>query len=101
MAADLNGVQEAAVGSDEVAVDGEEAAAINAQEVVTTGVNRDLFGAAAASACAIAAGLQNNNDSSGDSDKDLTLDQLGQHARRNESSLKSTGDEDFIAWQVL
>ena len=97
LAADLNSVQEAAVDGEEAAVDGEEAAV----EVAATGVNRDLFGAAAASACALAAGSQNNNDSSGDSDEDLTLDQLGQRARRNESNLKTTGDEDFTAWQVL
>jgi hypothetical protein len=79
MTADLNGAQEAVVVGEETAVDGDKAAAINAQEVVT-----DLFGAAAASGCAVAAGSQNNNDSSGDSDDDLTLDQLGQHAQRNE-----------------
>ena len=96
MAADLNGAQEAVVDGEEAAVDGDEAAAINAQEVVT-----DLFGAAAASACAVATRSQNNNDSSDDSDNDLTLDQLGQHVQRNESNLKTTGDEDFTAWQVL
>ena len=115
MADNVNGVQEAAVDGEEAAVDGEavavdgdeavvdgdEAATINAQEAVTTSLNRDLFGAAAASACAVAAGSQHNNDSSGDSDEDLTLGQLGQQARKNESNLKTTGDTDFTAWQVL
>ena len=103
MGTPLNNVQEAAVDGEEVTVDaGEKVATINAQEV--TGVNRDLFWAAAASACAVAGGSQNNNESLGNSDeddKDLTLDQMGQHLQRNESNLKTTGDKNFTTWQVL
>ena len=85
----------------EAALDEEEdkVAAVDEEEEEGHGsVNRDLFGATFASAAA----AHNGDDSSSDSDKNLTLAQLGGlDKRENESSFKTTGDVDFTAWQVL
>jgi hypothetical protein len=84
-----------------------ESAGVGVEEAVEDrAVSRDLFGAAAYSASAAAAQNKNNNDnneSASDSDDDLTLEQLRQSAETKErdTAFKTTGDENFTAWQVL
>jgi len=59
-------------------------------------VARDLFAAASTS------GTQTNNtQSDSDSNDNLTLNQLGQHAPQINNNFTTTGDEEFTAWQVL
>ena len=60
----------------------------------------DLFGAGIASCTQTTAAASSGHDSDIDNDERITLSELGQQVEKS-GQVKTTGDDDFTAWQVL